>query len=819
MPGLVSYKLDDVAQSLLGTKKEDVNSVYIRYMYRDWLNDDNNNDNDNNKKGGSCRHYIDRILDAESNEYETLSSSASSSSSSGHTVQCPTVHTVAVYNNKDVYLSMMLLRRLEKLLVQLSSFVFESACNISVIPKSNLYTQMFVALALLKEQTFYAANLERIELTQHVYGHFHLSLEKVTRDGYVYGDLGDVLKKKVGSGSSTTTTATTYKGAINYCKKLGIYRKVIAGDILSSYPYAAVGRNISVETCDILSGSALKRLMMARDATSTAGLCIFEYTDHDDCANMWNSQTVPTAITKEAEIKDDGLYVVSLEQPRGILAGVWMYLLDERQNIKLQMKHDPENAFLKNQQLVVKILINSLYGTFGMSSNRFAYAPRVTVSITMHARCALVACCSAICKLGFEPIYADTDSCFFSTYSDYTGNSCDSGSGGGGGCGGGCSSNDGKSRSRQPRQTIMTTTSDDCGGRSVCDAVTESLRTVSYGYIKFQYEDTFDSMYLICKKKYGYSKLEEGKRVIVFKCGGKKSVITKSYIEQIASRLLLLDNDNDNDDYDDDSRRAVAASKYVKTTRRVLRRLFDDLYHLIDARPSAIVVRKTIKTVSITNPFGRLVEYMKTKNYTVDQMIGTFPIVGPDPSVPTYRPECELSLYRATDIDVLAVLKPHAKLLWQVLQLAQCRYDERYVSVDKRGDARLLRAITGSDRQGDGRVNGTLSSSRCYNAFLHTLKNIQTESKLRFLVGQAVKIVRRQLYINRHSMTTSNISATTTTRLRTTTTTTRIQINHKYLFRSKYLLWVRLLKELKFNYPNTPIYRLPLLKAIRLVRR
>jgi DNA polymerase I len=105
---------------------------------------------------------------------------------------------------------------------------------------------------------------------------------------------------------------------------------------------------------------------------------------------------------------------MTIEERKGLLAGILEELMEERDSIKAKMKAaktEEESAYFNGLQDAVKILMNSFYGVFASSFYRFTNR-KIGESITAFARENIKAVIHDLEDEGLSVIYSDTDSVF-----------------------------------------------------------------------------------------------------------------------------------------------------------------------------------------------------------------------------------------------------------------------------------------------------------------------------------------------------------------------------------------------------------------------
>jgi DNA polymerase I len=110
----------------------------------------------------------------------------------------------------------------------------------------------------------------------------------------------------------------------------------------------------------------------------------------------------------------EGVRFTTVEEGKGLLAGILEELMVERDSIKAKMKAgktEEERNYYNGLQEAVKILMNSFYGVFASSFYRFTNR-KIGESITAFARENIKAVIRDLEDEGISVIYSDTDSVF-----------------------------------------------------------------------------------------------------------------------------------------------------------------------------------------------------------------------------------------------------------------------------------------------------------------------------------------------------------------------------------------------------------------------
>jgi len=197
-----------------------------------------------------------------------------------------------------------------------------------------------------------------------------------------------------------TGTKEKYKGATVLDPKPGLYEKVGVVDYASLYPTTVMSFNLSPETF-ICSHTQVEELGLTMEGVI-------------DNLNERGVKYVDTGYHEELVGKRYLFY--SQESKLGMLPRVLKKMYMKRVEIKKEMRNETDpvhkNA-LDKHQYALKIILNSAYGAFGFNYFRL-YKIEVADAITFFARRALDFIIDTLESDGYDVIYGDTDSCFFS---------------------------------------------------------------------------------------------------------------------------------------------------------------------------------------------------------------------------------------------------------------------------------------------------------------------------------------------------------------------------------------------------------------------
>lgn len=99
------------------------------------------------------------------------------------------------------------------------------------------------------------------------------------------------------------------------------------------------------------------------------------------------------------------------KSPQGIVPKVLQLLISQREKIKKAYKKDPDNKVLGARSSALKIAANSFYGYLGYARSRM-YSRDCASSVTALGRAYITNTMEEAERMGFRPLYADTDSTF-----------------------------------------------------------------------------------------------------------------------------------------------------------------------------------------------------------------------------------------------------------------------------------------------------------------------------------------------------------------------------------------------------------------------
>ena len=170
---------------------------------------------------------------------------------------------------------------------------------------------------------------------------------------------------------------TQVKGAFVKTPEPGIYNNIVVFDFRSMYPSIIVSHNIS-------PSSLVKEKENIREEKEAKE-------------------------TEEFFIAPNGIKFK--KQPIATIPKALKLLLDERAEVKKQLKKDPENIILIARSQALKIVANAFYGYLGYARSRF-YSKECAESITAYGRYYINLIIKKAEEEGMNVIYGDTDSIF-----------------------------------------------------------------------------------------------------------------------------------------------------------------------------------------------------------------------------------------------------------------------------------------------------------------------------------------------------------------------------------------------------------------------
>lgn len=207
-------------------------------------------------------------------------------------------------------------------------------------------------------------------------------------DKYLLHEINGVVN--VPSKDMLEKTTGKFKGAYVDKPVSGKFTNVGMIDFASMYPRIILSCNLSVET-------KVNKSYIKEDGTKG-----FKEVIKVDGREIFN---MPSGINY-------------LKEPEGLIPHIVKNLIEMRDNIKKDMRKEEKGSVeykaLWEQQRAVKYFTNAVYGVLG--SNIFRLADRdVASDITNTGRILIKYTMEEVEKMGFKPLYADTDSVFFET--------------------------------------------------------------------------------------------------------------------------------------------------------------------------------------------------------------------------------------------------------------------------------------------------------------------------------------------------------------------------------------------------------------------
>lgn len=211
-------------------------------------------------------------------------------------------------------------------------------------------------------------------------------------DKYLLHEVNGVVN--VPSKDMLEKTTGKYEGAYVDKPVSGKYTNVGMIDFASMYPRIILSCNLSVET-------KVNKSYIKDDGTTGFKTVIKDVGDRE----IFN---MPSGIKY-------------LKEPKGLIPRIVENLLVMRDGIKKEMRAEEKGSVeykaLWEQQRAVKYFTNAVYGVLG--SNIFRLADRdVASDITNTGRILIKFTMDEVDKMGYKPLYADTDSVFFETDKD-----------------------------------------------------------------------------------------------------------------------------------------------------------------------------------------------------------------------------------------------------------------------------------------------------------------------------------------------------------------------------------------------------------------
>lgn len=211
-------------------------------------------------------------------------------------------------------------------------------------------------------------------------------------DKYLLHEINGIVN--VPSKEMLQKTTGKYEGAYVDKPVSGKYKNVGMIDFASMYPRIILSCNLSIET-------KVNKSYIDKDTGEKKFKNIKE-------VKMEDTFNMPSGIRY-------------LKEPKGLIPHIVEKLLEMRDDVKTEMKKfekgSVEYKALWEQQRAVKYFTNAVYGVLG--SNIFRLADRdIASDITGTGRILIDFTMKEVDKMGFIPLYADTDSVFFETCKD-----------------------------------------------------------------------------------------------------------------------------------------------------------------------------------------------------------------------------------------------------------------------------------------------------------------------------------------------------------------------------------------------------------------
>jgi len=207
-------------------------------------------------------------------------------------------------------------------------------------------------------------------------------------DRYLLHEINGIVN--VPSKEMLKKTTGKYEGAYVDKPVSGKYKNVGMIDFASMYPRIILSCNLSIET---------KVTESYKEKDGSRAIRVIKDVPEKDTFNMASG-------------------IRYLKEPKGLIPHIVENLLEMRDNIKKEMRKEEKGSreykALWEQQRAVKYFTNAVYGVLG--SNIFRLADRdVASDITETGRNLIDFTMKEVEKMGFTPLYADTDSVFFET--------------------------------------------------------------------------------------------------------------------------------------------------------------------------------------------------------------------------------------------------------------------------------------------------------------------------------------------------------------------------------------------------------------------
>lgn len=197
-----------------------------------------------------------------------------------------------------------------------------------------------------------------------------------------------------------------YQGALNYVEAQKLYRDISVWDFKSMYPLTLLSSNLCYGTCAILNRDQLH----AHREVLASGYAVIPYRHHDSS----DFKVDRTSVDERGRFRyprfdpGDELAIVIDTKTRGFLPQIVRHFIRLREEHQRLWKATKDVRHY-NQQLCIKILINSLYGVMANKDSCLGYLP-IAMSIVTLARYQLLGSYHYTRRLGYDVCYADTDS-------------------------------------------------------------------------------------------------------------------------------------------------------------------------------------------------------------------------------------------------------------------------------------------------------------------------------------------------------------------------------------------------------------------------
>lgn len=200
-------------------------------------------------------------------------------------------------------------------------------------------------------------------------------------------------------------------GGYTFCRKPGLHKNVEVFDFKSFYPTSITALNICNTT--ILDNKNSRCSVIPSDTHKIR----LDTTKNPFLLNIKNKKIsadknieVISQDTKEAKLKFNEKYFSN--EKRGILSEYMGFLIEKRDEIKYKYKLEKDEFCKKKLDILqnsYKVLANSGYGVFGLTSFRF-FDSKIANAITQFCRGVMKKCIRFAEDNGYEVIQGDTDS-------------------------------------------------------------------------------------------------------------------------------------------------------------------------------------------------------------------------------------------------------------------------------------------------------------------------------------------------------------------------------------------------------------------------